>query len=96
VFDKKRSITLPVRIARAILAEQPDVLSINREHNILPVYYTARLIRPLLKTKPKLVAVFHTPTGRYYPGLRKFDGIIATSEYTGDSFVRANPGSSGS
>jgi len=92
VFDKKRSVTLPVRIARAIVAESPDVISINREHNILPVHYTERLIRPFLNKTPKMVAVFHTPTGRRYPGLAKFDGIIATSEYTGASFVRANPG----
>jgi glycosyltransferase involved in cell wall biosynthesis len=92
VFDRNRKLTLPARIARAILDEQPDVISINREHNILPVNYTSRLIRPLLKKKPKMVAVFHTPTGRYYPGLARFDGIIATSEYTGNTFIRANPG----
>lgn len=91
-FDRSRRLTLPARIARAILDERPDVISINREHNILPVLYTTRTISPWLPKKPKMVAVFHTPTGRYYPGLKKFDGIIATSEYTGSAFVRANPG----
>lgn len=92
VFDKARQLSLPLRIGKAILEEQPDVISINREHNILPVLYSARLVSPWLRKRPKMVAVFHTPTGRYYPGLKKFDGIIATSEYTAGTFVRANPG----
>jgi len=92
VFDKSRRLGLPVRIARAILAEQPDVVSINREHNIFPVLLSTRIAAPWVRKKPKMVAVFHTPTGRYYPGLKNFDGIIATSEYTAGGFVRANPG----
>ena len=92
VFDKSRRLSLPSRIAKAVLAERPDVISINREHNILPVLYSTRLVSPWLGTKPKMVAVFHTPTGRFYPGLKKFDGIIATSDYTGATFLRANPG----
>lgn len=92
VFDKNRPFSLLQRIGKAILAEQPDVISINREHNILPTLWATRFVYPWLKKKPKMVSVFHTPTGRYYPGLKKFDGIIATSEYTGASFVRKNPG----
>ncbi len=92
VFDKSRRLGLPVRIARAILAEQPDIVSINREHNIFPVLLSTRIAAPWLRKKPKMVAVFHTPTGRYYPGLKSFDGIIATSEYTAGGFIRANPG----
>jgi L-malate glycosyltransferase len=92
VFDKSRQLTLPLRIGRAVLDEQPDVISINREYNILPVLYTTRLVSPGLGKKPKTVAVFHTPTGRYYPGLKNIDGIIATSGYTGAAFARANPG----
>jgi glycosyltransferase involved in cell wall biosynthesis len=92
VFDKTRRLSLPWRIGKAILDERPDVISINREHNILPVLYSTRLVSPRLGKKPKMVAVFHTPTGRYYPGLKKFDGIIATSDYPGATFLRANPG----
>lgn len=92
VFDKSRRFSLPVRIGKAILDERPDIISINREHNLLPVLYTTRLVSPWLRRKPGMVAVFHTPTGRYYPGLKDFEGIIATSEYTGSAFVRANPG----
>jgi L-malate glycosyltransferase len=83
---------LPLRIAKAIRAEQPDVISINREHNILPACVGLLLAYPFLRTRPKLAAVFHTPTGRWYPGLGKFAGIIGTSEYTAESFIRVNPG----
>jgi glycosyltransferase involved in cell wall biosynthesis len=92
VFIPKRNMGLPLRIARAIIVEQPDVISINREHNIIPVQAGMVLARLFLRKKPKMVAVFHAPTGRWYPGLSGFDGIIGTSGYTADSFVKANPG----
>ncbi len=92
VFDKSRKLSLLQRIGKALRSEQPDVISINREHNILPMLLATKLVSPWLGKKPKMVAVFHTPTGRYYPGLTRFDGIIATSGHTGAAFVRGNPG----
>ena len=92
VFIPKRNLGLLQRIAKAILVEQPDVISINREHNIIPVTAATMLMYPFLRTKPKMVAVFHTPTGRWYPGLGSFAGIIGTSDYTAESFIRVNPG----
>jgi glycosyltransferase involved in cell wall biosynthesis len=92
VFDPNRKLGLLHRIGNAIRAEQPDVISINREHNILPVTAATLLVYPFLRTKPKMVAVFHAPTGRWYPGLGRFDGIIGTSDYTAAPFIRKNPG----
>jgi glycosyltransferase involved in cell wall biosynthesis len=92
VFVPGRKPGLPFRIAKAVRAEQPDVISINREHNIYPTCMGAALAYPFLDRKPKFAAVFHTPTGRWYPGLTRFSGIIGTSEYTAESFIRANPG----
>jgi glycosyltransferase involved in cell wall biosynthesis len=92
VFDPDRKLGLLQRIAKALCAEQPDVISINREHNILPVTAATLLAYPFLRTKPKMVAVFHAPTGRWYPGLDRFAGIIGTSVYTAEPFVRKNPG----
>ena len=92
VFVPGSKAGLVPRMAQAIMAEQPDVISINREHNIFPTQVALFLVRPLLKNKPKLVAVFHTPTGRRYPGLGRFDGVIGTSEFTAQTFVRSNPG----
>lgn len=92
VFIQEKKVSLPLRIAKVIRQERPDVISINREHNIFPVSLGARLAAPFLHQRPKMVAVFHTPTGRWYPGLKRFDGIVATSEYTAASFFKANPG----
>jgi len=92
VFDRNRRLSLLRRIGKALLAEQPDVISINREHNILPTVWAARLVSPRLRKKPKMAMVLHTPTGRYHPGLKRFDGIAATSAYTGAAFARTNPG----
>ena len=52
VFTSGRQMGLLSRIGKAILAEQPDVISINREHNILPVTAATLLVRPFLRIKP--------------------------------------------
>jgi glycosyltransferase involved in cell wall biosynthesis len=79
-------------LARALYKEQPDVVSINREHNIYPVYVALKMVQPFMKHAPLMVAVFHSPTGRRYPLLKRFDGVICTSEYTGESFFANNAG----
>ncbi len=85
--------TVPLRLAKSLILEQPDVISVNREHNIYPTLIAFYLALPFLKKRPKLVNVFHTPTSRRYPFLASlFDGVIATSEYTGASFTSKNPG----
>ena len=92
VFEPGNKVSLIARIASALRVEQPEVISINREHNILPLQISSLLARPFLRCKPKMVAVFHSPTGRWYPGIARFDGIIGTSEYTLQPFIKANPG----
>jgi glycosyltransferase involved in cell wall biosynthesis len=91
-FVPGKNITSLFRIAGILRRETPDVVSINREYNILPVYVAEKMVSPFLKKRPKMVSVLHTPTGRWCPGIGKFDGIIATSEYTAESFFRANRG----
>jgi glycosyltransferase involved in cell wall biosynthesis len=78
-------------IFRFLLREKPDILSVNREHTIYPVYCAYLLAAPFLAKRPRLVAVFHAPTGRRYPVLRLFDGVICTSRYTAAAFFRNNP-----
>jgi glycosyltransferase involved in cell wall biosynthesis len=91
VFNEN-NISLPFRIARLLRDENADVISVNREHNMLPVYFAAKIAAPFLSNRPRLVNVFHTPTGRWYPYLGGFDALIATSEYTAQSFYRLNRG----
>ena len=79
-------------LARALYQEQPDIVSINREHNIYPVYAALKMVQPCMKHTPLMVAVFHSPTGRRYPLLQRFDGVVCTSEYTGESFFANNDG----
>jgi glycosyltransferase involved in cell wall biosynthesis len=90
--DGAKKLICIFRLARLIREQKPDVISVNREHNILPAYIALKLCGPFLSIKPKIVAVFHTPTGRRYPVLNKFDGIICTSQYTANSFIKSNPG----
>lgn len=85
-------ISTPFAIAKAIGDEQPDVISVNREHNIYATWLGLQLARPFVKRTPLIVSVFHSPTGRRYPLLKQFDGVICTSEYTGESFFKNNLG----
>jgi len=92
VFVPSRLKTIR-NISKALILEEPDIISVNREHNIYPTLLSYYLAAPSINKRPKLVAVFHTPTGRSYPLLSTlFDGVIATSEYTGASFWEKNPG----
>jgi L-malate glycosyltransferase len=92
VFSQQR-YSVPFRIAKALRDEEPDIVLVAREHNIYPIAAGYMLARPFLTRKPKLMSVFQTPTARWYPMLTTFyDGIIATSAYTGESFYSKNPG----
>ncbi|MGE5662727.1 MAG: glycosyltransferase family 4 protein [Deltaproteobacteria bacterium] len=79
-----------LQLARAIIREKPDVLSVNREHDLLPAYVALGMARPFLPRLPRTVAVFHTPTGRRHDVLARYDGIVCTSRFTADAFIRAN------
>jgi hypothetical protein len=46
VFTRANKLLLPYRIVRALLAEKPDIVSVNREHNIMPVAVAAGLAPP--------------------------------------------------
>lgn len=85
-------ISTPFAVAGAIREEQPDVISVNREHNIYATWLGMQMARPFVPRRPLMVSVFHSPTGRRYPLLKHFDGIICTSEYTGGSFFANNDG----
>lgn len=89
--ERGKKIRSILTLARLFASEMPDVVSVNREHNIYLTWLAAQLAIPLSGRRPKLAMVFHTPTGRRYPILSKFDGIVATSSFTGDSFIKSNP-----
>jgi L-malate glycosyltransferase len=90
---KGNPLTIPLHIAAALRSEQPDIILIGRDHNIYPVIAGYLLALPWLKKKPNIVATLHTPTGRRYPFAINFlSGIIASSDYTGRTFYRVNPG----
>lgn len=91
VFTPNR-LSDPYAISKALRSIQPDVISVNREHNIYITVLGCLLSLPLLNNRPKLVNVFHTPSPRRYPFLNTiFDGILATSQYTASAFHDLNP-----
>lgn len=90
--DGLERISTPFVIACAIRDDQPDVISINREHNIYATWLGMQMARPFVPRSPLMVSVLHSPTGRRYPLLKHFDGVICTSEYIGESFFSNNDG----
>jgi len=90
---KGNPFSIPLRIAAALRAEQPEMILVGRDHNIYPVIAGYLLALPWLKNRPKIVVTLHTPTGRRYPLAGNFlAGIIASSDYTGQTFYPVNPG----
>ncbi len=79
------------QLARAIAREKPDIVSVNREHDLLLAYIALGMARPALRRRPRTVAVFHTPTGRRHDVLTRYDGVLCTSDFTAGAFIRANP-----
>jgi glycosyltransferase involved in cell wall biosynthesis len=77
----------------AILRFKPDIISINRERDIKRVYYISRILGPILKKRPKLVAIFQNVGigfGRSFD-LGRLDGLICTNNFTKQEFVSGNP-----
>jgi glycosyltransferase involved in cell wall biosynthesis len=86
-------LRVPVAIAAALRAEQPEIVLAGREHNIYPIISGYLLAGPWLKRRPKIVPALQTPTGRRYPFAINFlSGIVAGSEYVGQTFYDVNSG----
>jgi glycosyltransferase involved in cell wall biosynthesis len=64
------------QLAKVIADFSPDIISINRERDIVRVFFITKIISPFLKKRPKIVAVFHNLGWKRYFPLRKLDGII--------------------
>jgi glycosyltransferase involved in cell wall biosynthesis len=83
-FNKIRSF---VQLAKAIRDYAPDVISINRERDIIRVLLITAVLRPFLRKRPKIVSVFHNDGWKGASVLPLLDGLIFPNEYMRQVYV---------
>ncbi len=69
------------QVGRALRDFSPDIVSINREKDILRIYLIVKFMGYFLRKKPKIVAVFHNLGWKASSVLGKLDGIIFPNDY---------------
>jgi len=77
-----------INVLQAVRDFAPDIISINRERDIIPVLMILKCAGPFLKKRPKLVAVFHNSGwGRRPSVLSWLDGVIFPNHFLKDIYA---------
>lgn len=77
-------------LASLMRRERFDIVSINREHDLLPGAMAWRLAFPL-RRPGKLMMSYHLPTERVQPLLGAADAVVCISEHVKEKLLRSNP-----
>lgn len=78
------------QVAKAIREFSPDIISINREKDIIRVFLIAKFVGIFMKIKPKIVAVFHNPGWQRYYILGMLDGILFPTRFMQKGYIPKN------
>jgi glycosyltransferase involved in cell wall biosynthesis len=87
-----RKILSFFQVANSIREFSPDIISINREKDIIRVFFIAKVVGLFLKKRPKIVAVFHNPGWQRYYILGMLDGILFPTLFMKKGYLRKNGG----
>jgi len=79
-----------IQVGKAIRDFSPDIISINRERDIIRVFLIAKLIGFFTRKRPKIVAVFHNAGWKKFYVLGHFDGIIFPTRYMSQGYLSKN------
>ena len=79
------------KLAALLRRERFDIISVNREHDLLPTVLARRLAFPC-GAPGKLMMSYHTTTSRRHPLLKGVDGIVCISEHVRKKLLEGNPG----
>lgn len=75
--------------AKAVFDFSPDIVSINRERDIVRILLMVKMLSPFLKKRPKMVSVFHNVGWKTRPFVFScLDGVIYPNNYLRDLYVR--------
>ncbi len=80
------------QVGKAIRQFETDVISINREKDIIRIFFIAKIAGIFLRKKPKMVAVFHNPGWQRFYILGKFDGILFPTRFMKQGYIAKNKG----
>jgi glycosyltransferase involved in cell wall biosynthesis len=76
--------------AKMLLDFSPDIVSINRERDIIRIFFITKIMSLFLKKKPKIVSVFHNLGWRSSFKLGKLDGIIFPNNFIKQDYIPRN------
>ncbi len=85
-----RKILSFFQVGKAIRQFEPDVISINREKDILRIFFIAKFASIFLRKKPKMVAVFHNPGWQRFYILGRFNGILFPTRFMKQGYIAKN------
>jgi glycosyltransferase involved in cell wall biosynthesis len=80
------------KLAKLIRDFSPDIISINREKDIVRVFYIVKFTSIFLNKKPKIVSVFHNLGWSSRFDLGKLDGIIFPNNNIKQEYIQRNRG----
>jgi len=80
------------QVANAIREFSPDIISINREKDIIRIFVITKSVGLFLKKKPKIVAVFHNPGWQRFYILGMLDGILFPTLFMKKGYLKKNMG----
>jgi glycosyltransferase involved in cell wall biosynthesis len=76
-------------VAKSVFDFVPDIISINRERDIVRILLIVKVLGPFLKKRPKMVSVFHNVGWKTPPFVFScLDGVIYPNNYLRDLYVR--------
>jgi glycosyltransferase involved in cell wall biosynthesis len=78
------------QLKRAIRDFSPDIISINRERDIIRIFFIVKLLGLFSRNKPKIAAVFHNAGGRRLYVLGMLNGILFPTRYMKQEYIPYN------
>ena len=86
----KNKIRPFLQVGRTIRDFAPDVISINRERDIIRIFLIAKFMGLFIKKRPKLVSVFHNAGWKRFFVLSRLDGVIFPTQFMKQGFLSKN------
>ncbi|MRR33356.1 glycosyltransferase family 1 protein [bacterium] len=82
--------TALIRLVRLLRRERFDIVSVNREHDLLLAALAWKLAFPV-RASGKFIVNYHIGTARKQPLLSTADSVVCISEHVRDKLCRSNP-----
>lgn len=77
------------QLLRAIVRFKPDIISVNRERDVVQTYLTVKLYNILFKKKAKVMSVFHNIGWKFPFNIDWLDGAIFPNLYIKNEYIHS-------